>query len=406
MASPSQFPKPTRKIDDRAVPIVQPTFGRHRSNQDAVLAYAEGYKLPYYMMFLETLAETGFVGDVVLAIAEDRILKPHVKDYLLTFALPTATHDSNNDEDHDGKMHVVVYQLPLDCEERDGQKGRFLLPSGDTDVFQMCQLDHVYGWVDDEDGQVTGSAQDPRDGRVVATLRYEWYWIWSLRYQSNSWLMLLDARDSFFQSNPFAQLPPRQTQQPIVDGILYFFGENTEATRLGKSKKNLLWLRNAYGDTILEALFDKPTICSGSTMGEQVAIETYLRAMVNEHDECHIKMAGSDQGFHNYLYYSSKLHNAETIRRIIVWEQGRGPINNLGALRTHTLAEWGIYNETTHDVYQWGDDEGEQLGKQQYQRIKSPVAHQWDRDKHLHSYMLGTRHRDWEKEWLQRKASL
>lgn len=34
-------------------------------------------------------------------------------------------------------------------------------------------------------------------------------------------------------------------------------------------------------------------------MGEQVAVETYLRAMVNEHDECEVRMTGSDQGFHN-----------------------------------------------------------------------------------------------------------
>jgi hypothetical protein len=243
---------------------------------------------------------------------------------------------------------------------------------------------------------VTGTAQDPRAGRVVATLRYEWYWIWSLWYHPEQWIMLIDARDSFFQTNPFADLP-RQKGSPgaraVVDGTLYFYGENAEATRLGKSKKNLLWLRNGYGERTLEALADKPTICSGSTMGEQIAIETYLRAMVNEHDECAVKMAGSDQGFHNYLYYSGKLRHAATISRIVVWEQGRGIINNLGALRIKTFAEWGIYHEKTHTVYQW---DGE---------TKSAVAHQWDRDKHLHSYMLGTLHKDWEREWHAQKEA-
>jgi hypothetical protein len=382
VSSPSQFPKPTRKIDDQAVPIVEPTFGRHRSDKDAVLAYAEGYKLPFYMMFMETLKETGFTGDVVLAIAEKRIIKPDVEDYLRTFAL----HEDQ--EDDDGVMHVVVYQTVLTCDEQDGDQGRHLMPSGDTDVFQMCQLSNVYGWKD-EDGQVTGTAKDPREGRVVATLRYEWYWIWSLRYQPEQWLMLIDARDSFFQSNPFADLP-RQTT--AVDGMLYLFGENAEATRLGTSKKNLKWLLNGYGDRTLKALADKPTICSGSTMGEQIAVETYLRAMVNEHDECNIRMTGSDQGFHNYLYYSSKLQHAATIRRIVVWEQGRGAINNLGALRTKTLAEWGIYDDENHTIYQWDG------------ATKSPVVHQWDRDKHLHSYMHGKRHAEWENEWKTKQA--
>lgn len=379
VSSPSHFPKPTRKIDDKAVPIVEPTFGRHRSNKDVVMAYAEGYKLPFYMMFMETLKETGFKGDVVLAIAEKRIIKADVEDYLRTFAL-------DDDHDDDDQMHVVVYQTHLECTERDGTTGRHLTPLGETDVFEMCQLSNVYGWKDAEDGHVTGTAKDPRGGRVVATLRYEWYWIWSLRYQPEQWLMLLDARDSFFQSNPFADLP-RQTD--AVDGLLYLFGENAEATRLGKSRKNMNWLRNGYGDLTLSALADKPTICSGSTMGEQIAVETYLRAMVNEHDECEIKMTGSDQGFHNYLYYSSKLQHAATIRRIVVWEQGRGAINNLGALRTKTLSEWGIYDEETHTVYQW---DGE---------TKSPVVHQWDRDKKLHKYMFNKRHREWENEWKQ-----
>ena len=65
-----------------------------------------------------------------------------------------------------------------------------------------------------------------------------------------------------------------------------------------------------------------------------------------------------------YLYYSQKLNQASTIRRIVVWEQGRGMINNLGALRTKTLEEWGNYDPETHLVYQW---DGETL---------SPVVHQ------------------------------
>lgn len=294
VSAPSHFPKPTRKIDDQAVPVVEPSFGVHRSDRDAVMAYAEGYSIPYYMMFVETLKATGFTGDVVLAIASAKIIKPDVEDYLRTFAL---NPDADPDDD---QMHVVVYQLPLECDNSDGSTERATSRGGDLDIFQMCTLSHVYGWKNEE-GEITGTSRDPREGRVVATLRYEWYWIWTLRYQPESWLMLLDARDAFFQSNPFADLP-RQEPGTATDGLLYLFGENAEATRLGKSRKNLKWIRNGYGEAVLKALANKPTICSGSTMGEQIAIETYLRAMVNEHDECDVKMTGSDQGFHNYLY--------------------------------------------------------------------------------------------------------
>lgn len=241
----------------------------------------------------------------------------------------------------------------------------------------------VYGWRD-EQGKVLERAKDPRIGRVVATLRYEWYWIWSLEYSPNSWIMLLDARDSFFQTNPFEGLPRNQ------NGLLYFFGENAAATRLGKSTKNRNWLLRSYGQATVTAMEAKPTICSGSTMGEQSAIETYLRAMINEWDETDIKMTGADQGFHNYLYYSGKLANTASISRLVVWEQGKGIINNLGALRTKTFAEWGFYDEKTVKVYNWDG-------------TLSPVAHQWDRDKHLHNHYVRVLFPKWTKEWIEKQ---
>jgi hypothetical protein len=294
VSAPTVFPKPTDKItvsDQQqrigvVKPMIRPVIGRHRSHCDAVLAYAEGYNLPVYMMFLETLRATGFTGDVVLAIAEQSIVRDQVIPYLTTLALSSS--DGAGTDDDDGAMHVVVYQLNLDCDPTDGGVGRHVLPrSGDTDPFQMCKLNHVYGW---EDGTM---APDPRSGRVVATLRYEWYWIWSLQYQPNSWLLLLDTRDSFFQSNPFADLPRIVDTEGMTEGLLYFFGENASATRLGISTKNRRWISVGYGERTMEAIKDKPTICSGSTMGERIAIETYLRAMVNEHDEANVRMTGT-----------------------------------------------------------------------------------------------------------------
>jgi len=396
---PSEFPKPTEKLlskehEPGAVPVVhvEPTYGHHRKDQDAILAYAEGYKLPWYQMFMNTLASTGYRGDVVLAIAEERIVSEHVVDYLKTF--------TQGDQD---KPNLVLYQYVLDCdnnspdnEEYYGTNKRQLSKHGDTNPFQMCRLPHVYGWKK-EDSDIVEPTADPREGRVVATLRFEWYWIWLQQYQPHSWLMLLDARDSFFQTDPFANLPRTDPTEDKKKGLLYLFGENAEATRLGISKQNQQWIRKAYGDATIEVLKDKPTICSGSTMGEQISLETYIRAMVNEHDECEVRQMGSDQGFHNFLYYSQKMIQADTIDKIIVWEQGRGRINNLGALRTKPLKEWGkLFNPHTNQVFQWpfnDENENEEL-------VLSPVVHQWDRDHDLHAWMTRTKHKEWEREWI------
>ena len=361
---PSHFPKPTHLYSqhDTVVPIAQPLCGEHRSDVDAVFAYAEGYEVPNYILFIQTLRETGFDGDVVLAIADDP--QAGVVEYLQE------------------QPHVVVYKASLTCFDEDRvTRAPRRIKNKSLDIFQMCQLKNVYGRND-------GTAlDDPRAGRVVATLRYEWYWIWSLHYNPDQWILLLDARDSLFQLNPFPETLPRDGSK----GHLYFFGENQEATRLGRSTKNANWLRNGYGEDVLKVLKDKPTLCSGSTMGNQRAIETYLRAMVNEWDETDIAMTGSDQGFHNYLYYSHKLSNAEDIDEVIVWEQGKGIVNNLSALRTKTLQEWGIYNTTTHEVYNWDG-------------TLSPVAHQWDRDQHLFRYTTFQRMKGMTAAWRQRAA--
>jgi len=131
-------------------------------------------------------------------------------------------------------------------------------------------------------------------------------------------------------------------------------------------------------------------------MGEQVALETYLRAMVTESDETGTKLMGADQGFHNYLYYTNKLANAETIRSIVVFDQGRGAINNLGAMRTKELEEWGNgkilekHNDTDMVILNWDG-------------TPSPVVHQFDRHKVLSKYVyeyLSTQFRKdfWESQ--------
>jgi len=364
VSSPSAFPKPTFPLNDpNVVVVVEPEIGKHRPDQDVVMAYAEGYTLDYYMCFIETLRATGFDGDIVMATSDYDNLQPYVLEYLQS------------------QKNLVVYIHQLDCFESDAvTPSRRSFKRGSPDVFQMCQLNDVYGWKD-ADGKVIKTAKDPRIGRVVATLRYEWYWIWAQHYNPNSWIMLLDARDSFFQTNPFASLPRNQ------NGLLYFFGENAEATRIGISTKNRNWILRSYGDKVLKALRNKPTICSGSTMGEQLAIETYLRALVNEWDETDIKMTGADQGFHNYLYYTGKLAGSATIDKLVVWEQGKGIINNLGALRTKEFWEWGFYNNRTKEVYNWDG-------------TLSPVAHQWDRDKDLHTYYQQKRFKQWKNQFI------
>jgi hypothetical protein len=56
-------------------------------------------------------------------------------------------------------------------------------------------------------------------------------------------------------------------------------------------------------------------------------------------------------------------------------------------LRTKKFSEWGIYNEKTHKVFNWD------------LKTLSPVAHQWDRDEALHSWLYRTKMPEWVREW-------
>jgi hypothetical protein len=355
--------------------VLEPTFGAHRPDHDAVMAYAEGYELVHYLVFVETLLETGFDGDIVLATSALEDLREGVEEYLRSCAT------------------CVVYATDFSCSDNGfTTTSNRMQDNGGKMSFQMCRLDYIYGVTNPKSG-IVEAVPDPRMGRVVATSRYELYWVWASQYNSHSWLMLLDARDAYFQSNPFSTLPRTLPSETKQDGLLYFFGENTDNTRLGKSPKNRKWLERGYSLGVMKLLSEKPTICSGSTMGEQIALEAYLRAMVNEWDETGVLQKGADQGFHNYLYYSNKLENIKEIRSTTVFDQGKGIINNLGALRELKLKDLGIYKEEDRLVYNWDGS-------------VSPVVHQWDRDKEIFHYTFNKRFPEAIEAWNKKKAEL
>lgn len=166
--------------------------------------------------------------------------------------------------------------------------------------------------------------------------------------------------------------------------------ENADVVKIGTSSYNRKWLITAYGQKAVSPFFDKQVICSGSTIGNQDAIETYLRAMVAEYDATLCKSKGCDQGFHNYLYYSSKLEaGTEGISKVIVHDQGKGIINNLGALRDKPLSEWGLYDAKKELFLNWDG-------------TTSAVAHQYDRDKEGKVMVKGKK-RQFERKWKDSK---
>jgi len=387
---PTSFPRPTDNLGinvgegEQIVPYLKPVHGEHRPDKDAVVAFAAEYPLSNYVTFIESLRAGGFDGDIVLAISPLDVKKEDVWAYL-------------SEPDN----HVVLYAPVLVCfnaerEEVESAKGGI----------RTCISDNLYARKKSNGGELE-PLPDPRSPRTVQTLRYEVYWLMCLSISPHSWILLVDARDTVFQLDPFAHVP-RNSDPTLESGLLYFFGEAPDATRLGKSKQNNKWIAAAYGDRVAELLADKPTVCSGATMGEQIALETYMRAMVAEADYTGTVLAGADQGFHNFLHYSHKFKYTEKIHSVVVFDQGQGIVNNLGALRTKGLEEWGNGKLLKTEV---DKNEKNHLKKFKYTILNwdgtiSPVVHQYDRHKQLSDFFYKVKGGEYMDNWHKRQKKL
>ncbi|KAL7539854.1 hypothetical protein ACHAXR_009667 [Thalassiosira sp. AJA248-18] len=355
--------------------ILRPSFGYHRPSRNAVFAFAEGYDLNVYVTFIESLKLTNFTGDVVLAVTYVEGMKSGVEQYLKSY--------SENDN-----LRVIFYALSWECYKKSGVR---ILPTnkegrGSTTNhgFSDCKIHGLYG-------STLFRAEDPRIARPVATARYELYWIFSRQYHPTSSILIVDARDAYFQSNPFTfssspSLGSKHllaNQQSNKECRLDLFEENYEAVNIGKSQFNSRWVKSAYGHKSLKKISSKPVICSGSTMGTQHAIELYSMAMVAQFDNTKCKQVGCDQGFHNYLIYEGGLEVYLSSHSCLMYvhQQGDGAVNNLAAMRNSSLRSQGVLKSIDDKVSGSANDNAVVLNNDKF--TASPVLHQFDRDDEL-----------------------
>mmetsp|Transcript_48581 Transcript_48581/g.72081 ORF Transcript_48581/g.72081 Transcript_48581/m.72081 type:complete len:600 (+) Transcript_48581:72-1871(+) len=364
MTFPSTFPSPLDAAGPDAVVVLEPAFGVHRLDQDAVFAFAQGYDLVNYLLFVLSLRKTGFDGDIVLSVSSLDQLKPGVEEFLRSM------------------KHVVVYAVEWTCFKKSGDP--IATPTAESD----CHLNGMFGRKEGDGGmEELGDAREPRP---LATARFELYWAWSLRYSPLSYILLIDFRDAYFQLHPFHKA--ERSEKGSTEGNLLFFEENGP---IADSSFNMQWIRQAYGAPTLTKLINNKIICSGSTMGEQVAMEPYLRAMVLQFDNTKCKRKGCDQGFHNYLIHSHTLQNAKGIRNHggSKYAQGKGVINNLSLLRDISLRERGLLE---------GDQGSDEIKVKNWDGTVSPIVHQWDRDEEL-SAVIKRRMKTMKSGWADVK---
>jgi hypothetical protein len=179
---------------------------------------------------------------------------------------------------------------------------------------------------------------DHRDYRWKAIIRYEYYYVWASLYQSKSRILVADSRDLFFQRNPFDTLG-RDLETHL---LVFDSGPSKDpnfplniSMPISHSLPDSNWIRNAYNETTFMEIKDKPSLCSGTTIGGQLALTMYARAMMYQHNytmTLHGHRKNYDQAYHNVLVHKHLLENVTNITNVTKHTSGDplSPVRTMG----------------------------------------------------------------------------
>merc|ERR1740124_188491 len=134
---------------------------------------------------------------------------------------------------------------------------------------------------------------------------------------------LIDAKETYFQRSNETLLsvgmacPLRNTWE------LHLY----EGTLEVREMIDKAMIPTAYNKEIFEILSKMKIIIPSSTHGDQIAIETYLRAMVKQFDYTQCTESACEWALHNYVYYFGVLQGAPGIDNITLAMHGTGSVH-------------------------------------------------------------------------------
>jgi hypothetical protein len=169
-------------------------------------------------------------------------------------------------------------------------------------------------------------------------------------------VLLIDVRDSFFQSNPFSIIKPE------IGPAFYVF-KGVETITISQCGWNGGWVKDCFGEKVLNEIGGNNIICSGVSIGTMDTVYDYLQQMddilMNRKQSQLSKSSklpscernGVDQGVHNVLVHKKLIKNLK------VWSQRDAQVANLQA-KTAIISGVTVMNAN---------------------REKVAIAHQYDR---------------------------
>eukprot|EP01036_Dinobryon_divergens_P032489 gene32489-42093_t len=217
---------------------------------------------------------------------------------------------------------------------------------------------------------------------------------------SYSRIWMLDVRDSYFQSDPFEFVSTEESNFHVFNGV--------ESIPISKCSWNSGWIKDCFGDNMLNSVGRNGIICSGVSAGSRDSVLEYTKTMsdIILHAAIEEKRTGDtaeiasvrstvykaskfpscerngvDQGIHNVLVHNKLIPN------IKVWSQASSPVANIQA-KVAIIRNQVVYNK----------DGG-----------KVAVVHQYDRFPELQKYLF-EQYVDWvdtgdlSAEWAAESA--
>lgn len=178
-------------------------------------------------------------------------------------------------------------------------------------------------------------------------------------------VLLIDARDSLFLSDPFVFLPDTAQNE----SVFLAFGEQNKMA-IGDCGWNSGWVKGCFGEQVLQKISASPIVCSGMSLGTTDAVAAYLKTMssilLGRHSQLYkfpqCERNGVDQGTHNVVIYE------RLVPRIrVVYEEDMPFVN----LQTSAYATYNAINP----VEAWV-----QLSLATKGLRNAAVVHQYDRN--------------------------
>jgi hypothetical protein len=314
------------------------------SSTATVMGMATGYDLKVYKQFVGSLRKTGYKGNIILAISP--VPEPGVEEYLES-------------------KGVVMKRLKIvDC---------------DTKIMDNSNVKSSHQ-------KEVMTCADP-----YPNLKVRWGRFPILRDYLEECktctgpVLVTDARDAFFQRDPFGDGAPKVTGLQVYEEY--------------KLQRTTHWLVKFPVKQCRGIEIDETMLCSGTTIGTREAMLQYLDIMHKEMVDwmkdpncCCNAINGDDQSIHNYLFYTGRFPFAQAVKNRM------GTVHTVGhqatlIFRAHEAALARDFpNNYTKDMaykiplstgdtwlgpeYDLVDDKGFFLN---YDGTRSRVVHQYDR---------------------------